>query len=67
MEISYKDLNKDTLYAIVEAFILREGTDYGETEFTLEEKVEQIINQLEAGKVYISFDEKSKSCNIVSR
>ena len=65
MEIPYKELNNDTLVALIESFILREGTDYGENEFSLEEKVQHILEQLEQGKVFISFDEKNKSFNII--
>ncbi len=65
IEIPYPSLDKDTLYNLVESFILREGTDYGLTELSLEEKVNRLMSQLEQGKVKIFFDEKEESCTIV--
>jgi len=66
MKIPYDQLDPKTLQSVIEAFVLREGTDYGENEFTLEEKIEHVMEQLQQGKVYLTFDEKSKTCNIVS-
>ena len=66
MKIPYQRLNPDTLQQVVESFVLREGTDYGEQEYTLEEKIAHVIEQLKEGKVFLVFDEKSKSCNIVA-
>jgi len=67
MEIPYEQLEEETLKSVIESFVLREGTDYGENEFTLDEKIEHVLVQLKTGKVYLTFDEESKSCNIVSR
>ena len=64
MKIPYERLDPGTLKAVIEEFVLREGTDYGETDFTLEEKIEHVMEQLRDGKVSLTFDEKSKSCSI---
>jgi len=61
--IPYTSLSKDVLTAIIEEFVTREGTDYGD-EFSLEEKVEQVLVQLKKGSVVITFDEESESCSI---
>ena len=37
MIIAVSDLSQEALYGLVEAFVLREGTDYGELEFSLEQ------------------------------
>ena len=37
------DLEPDTLRAVIESFVLREGTDYGEHETSLEAKVAQVL------------------------
>ena len=66
MKIPYQQLAPDTLQSVIESFVLREGTDYGENEYTLEEKVEHVMEQLKDGKAYLTYDEKSKSCNIVN-
>ncbi len=67
IKIPYSQLNPDTLRALVEEFITREGTDYGEVEVDLETKVRQVIGQLKKGEAVIVFDEKSETCNIVPR
>jgi hypothetical protein len=67
IEVPYNQLNSDTLKALVEEFITREGTDYGQVEVDLETKVVQVVGQLKNGEAVIVFDEKSETCNIVPR
>lgn len=67
IKVPYSQLNPDTLRALVEEFITREGTDYGEVEVDLETKVRQVTGQLKKGEAVIVFDEKSETCNIVPR
>jgi uncharacterized protein YheU (UPF0270 family) len=45
--------------------VLREGTEYGEREFTLEEKLTHVMHQLERGEAQIMFDPQSSSVSIV--
>ncbi|MBS0014674.1 MAG: YheU family protein [Desulfobacterales bacterium] len=63
--IPYDRLSPETLYGVVEEFVTRDGTDYGEREVTLEVKISQIINQLKSNEAVIAFDQESQSCNIV--
>jgi uncharacterized protein YheU (UPF0270 family) len=65
MQIPIDKLSEAALNAIIKEFILREGTDYGSGDYTLEQKVEQIINQLKQQKACIVFDPESETCNIV--
>jgi uncharacterized protein YheU (UPF0270 family) len=58
-------LSPEALRGVIEAFVGREGTDYGERERTLEEKVADVRRQLERGEVRIVFDPDSESVNIV--
>lgn len=67
MEIPHTELHKDTLRNIIEEYVSREGTDYGQKTYSLDEKVEHVLRQLEAGKVYINYDADSATCNIVTR
>jgi uncharacterized protein len=53
------------LQAVVESFVLREGTEYGERDFTLSEKVAHVIGQLERGEAQIVFEAQSQSVDIV--
>lgn len=65
IEIPASQLSPETLRALVESFIMREGTDYGEREYSLEEKVEQVFLQLNKGKAKILFDLVSESPTLV--
>jgi len=64
--IPYSELSDDALIGVIRAFVLREGTDYGEREFTLEEKVANVRAQLESGEAQILFDPDSASVDIVT-
>ena len=59
------DLEPDTLRAVIESFVLREGTDYGVHETSLEDKVAQVLIQLRRGEAQITFDPASESVNVV--
>jgi hypothetical protein len=65
IEIPSESLSEDTLTAVIEGFILREGTDYGTAEISLETKIEQIRRQLTQGKVRIVFDPASQSVTLM--
>ncbi len=65
MEIPYQELKQDTLESLIEEFVSREGTDYGLTMYSLEQKVQHVISQLKNGKASIVYDAETSSCNIV--
>jgi len=44
--------------------VLREGTDYGEREFSLQQKVAQVREQLERGLARILFDPDTETVTI---
>jgi uncharacterized protein YheU (UPF0270 family) len=50
---------------VVESYVLREGTDYGEKEFSLEDKVSHVINQLKRGEARIVFDPGTETVSII--
>lgn len=66
MIIPYQSLPQETLRALIEDFITREGTDYGEEEINLQVKVDQVQQLLLRGDVSIVFDAASESTSIVS-
>ena len=49
---------------MIESFVLREGTDYGQREYSLEQKVAQVRAQLERGQARIVFDPESNTVTI---
>lgn len=65
MKIPYQQLDAATLTALIEHFVLQEGTDYGEHEVTLEDKVAAVKAQLESGEASIVYSELHESVNIV--
>jgi uncharacterized protein YheU (UPF0270 family) len=62
--VPYTELAADLLHAVVESFVLREGTDYGEKEFSLEDKVAHVIGQLRRGEARIVFDPETETVSI---
>jgi len=67
IEIPFKRLDAEILSAVIEEFILREGTDYGAWEVSLEDKISQVRGQLENGDVLITFDPRTENCTLLTR
>lgn len=63
--VPYSELSADALQGVIESFVLREGTEYGATEFSLEQKVAQVMDQLERREAQVVFDPDSDSVTIV--
>ena len=63
--VPHTELAADVLRAVIESFVLREGTDYGEREFSLEDKVRRVMRQLERGEAQIVFDPRTDSVDIM--
>jgi uncharacterized protein len=63
--IAHTELSADALRGVVESFVLREGTDYGEHELSLEQKVANVYRQLERGEAQIVFDPNTHSIDII--
>lgn len=66
LEIPYKSLSADTLAGILEEFASRDGTDYGEMEYSLSDKVKQVEAQLKDGQLTLLFDPMTESCQLVN-
>ncbi len=65
MIIPHNEIEPETLMALVQSFILREGTDYGNDEVSLKAKTEQILNQIYSGNTVIVYSEAYESCDLV--
>jgi len=65
LRVPYKALSHDALQGLIEAFVLREGTDYGPQEHRFEDKCASVRAQLEAGTAVIEFDPESEVALIV--
>jgi uncharacterized protein YheU (UPF0270 family) len=62
--VPHGELQAELLHAVVESYVLREGTDYGEREYSLQDKVRQVISQLERGEAQIVFDPETETVSI---
>ena len=67
MLIPYQELEPDTLHNLIESFILREGTDYGEQEISLPQKTENVLQQLKEGSVVILYSQLSESVTLIHK
>ena len=57
-------LSPGALRSVIEEYISRDGTDYGEKEVSLETKVRQVKSQLEKGSAILIFDDEAETTNI---
>jgi uncharacterized protein len=67
VEVPWRALSAEALRGVVEAFVLREGTDYGDREYSHEEKVSQLLEGLERGDAKIVFDPVTESVTLLAR
>ena len=58
-------LPQASLAGLLEEYASRDGTDYGEKEFTLEQKVEQLRGQLQRGELQILYDVDSEQWDLL--
>ncbi len=65
MIIPHAELDVETLTNLIESIVLRDGTDYGDIELSLSEKVAMVKTQLKDGTATIEFSEEHESVNII--
>ena len=65
--VPYGELSEESLLGVIESFVLREGTDYGESDVAFETKVLQVRRQLERREAEIVYDPNTESIGIVVR
>lgn len=61
MLIPPSQLKPDTLRALVEEFVTRDGTDLADAEA----KIAQVLRAIEAGRAEVHFDEETETTTIV--
>ena len=52
------------MQGVIEEFISRDGTDYGEIEASYETKFRQVKHKLEDGSAVLVFDDEAETINI---
>ena len=65
MIVPWQDINADTLNHLLEEFASRDGTDYGDYEISLADKVDQLKVQLQQKRILVVYSELHESVNIV--
>ncbi len=63
--VPHTELSPGALRGVVEAYVLREGTEYGAHDVDLEVKVAQVLRQLDRGEAQIFFDTVDETIDIV--
>ncbi len=58
-------LEVEVLQALLEEYATRDGTDYGEKELALEDKVKRLQHQLDDSELYILYDLDSEQWDLV--
>jgi uncharacterized protein YheU (UPF0270 family) len=65
MIIPHTQLQPETLTALIEEFVTRDGAVHGHHHTSLEEMIRAVRRQLETGKAEIVYDEETETCTIV--
>jgi uncharacterized protein YheU (UPF0270 family) len=65
MIVPWQQLSTEALNGIIEEFIMREGTDYGELEVSLQTKKDQLIQQLQQNKIVLVYSELHETVNLM--
>ena len=63
-KIPVNKLSPEALQGVIEEFISRAGTDYGEVEASQETKFRQVKYKLENGLAVLIFDDETETTNI---
>ncbi|MES2801337.1 MAG: YheU family protein [Bdellovibrionota bacterium] len=66
IEIPIEKLSAEIIDALIEEFVLREGTDYGAQEISLDKKKEQVRQQLDKEDIKIVFDFETATPTLVT-
>lgn len=60
-------IEAESLQALLEEFASRDGTDYGERELSLQQKVGQLKSQLERGELLLLYDVQAGQWDLLPR
>jgi uncharacterized protein YheU (UPF0270 family) len=67
MIIPHSQLSPEALLGLIEEFVTRDGTDYGELETPIEARAAEVMRQLARGTAAIVFNQEDGSCTILPR
>jgi len=64
VEVATEDLSPEALRGLAEEFVTRESTDYGASEKSFGEKVDDVMRQLRDGSAKIVFDPENSAIQL---
>ena len=64
MKIQWQTLSESALTGLIQEFVTREGTEYGAQEVPVSTKVEQVLAQLQAGRVEDVYEEEDLTTTV---
>jgi len=67
MIIPHRELSPEALQGVIEDFVTRDGTDYGESETPLDKKAAQVRAELDRGRYVIVYDIELDTIGIVPK
>jgi len=65
VEIPWDRIDPDTLRNMISEFVTREWAELSDSGYTLDEKIGQVLRQLQDKKARVVFDLSTQTCNIV--
>ena len=65
--VPWSDIDRATLDNLIEEFVTRDGTDYGDQEIPTATKVEQVHHQLKKQEAFVVFDEVTESVSVMGK
>lgn len=66
VHIPWTSLSPATLRALIEEFVSREGTEYGEHDVPLDHKVDAVMGQLKRKQIGVFYDEETETCTLLA-
>ena len=67
INVPISEISAEALTGLLEEYVSRDGTDYGEVEASIDEKTKALHKQLEMGELLILFDPETQELDIVMR
>jgi uncharacterized protein YheU (UPF0270 family) len=64
-EIPLERINPETLRRMVEEFVTRDWSELADSEYTMDEKVDQVLQQLHDKRARIVYDSTTESWNVI--
>lgn len=67
IEIPVERINPETLRRMIEEFVTREWSELSDSGYSMDEKVERVMQQLHGRQARVVFDSSSETWNIIPR